>query len=106
MTEQLRSTSRRRYLLSIHSPAEPVAIFKGTTPLTRQQTSDELLADGAKRGWSFDKTNRIVWIKPMAGWYYAVDERKAGDPEKDSVHWLESAQPEEKFYDLRIQLAL
>ena len=36
----------------------------------------------------------------MAGWYHAADERKADDPEKDSVYWVDSAKPEEQGYGI------
>lgn len=94
----------RSYLLSLHCQTEPATILKGTEILRRHQTKNDLFLDGTGRGWSYDRQNHVAWIKPMAGWYYAADERNADDPEKDSACWVDSETHEEKSYDVRIKL--
>lgn len=93
----------RTYLLSVHCRIEPGNILKGNEVLPRYQTKSELVSDAAKKGWYFDQRSQIAWIKPMAGWHYAADERGKDDPEKDSVYWLDSEKHEEDGYELRIQ---
>jgi alpha-glucosidase (family GH31 glycosyl hydrolase) len=95
--------SNRSYLLSVHCEIEPAMILKRTEVLPRRQTKNDLVSDGAKKGWYYDKQNRTAWIKPMAGWYYAADERGKDDPEKDSVHWTDSETHEEEGYGISIQ---
>jgi alpha-glucosidase len=100
-----RSMPRNRsWLLSVHCQAEPEKVLKGTHILPQFQTKKGLLSAGGSQGWYYDRQHRTVWIKPMAGWYYAADERQAGDPEKDTVYWMDSTPHEEKSYDLRIDL--
>lgn len=99
-----RMPKARSYLLSVHCQTEPTAILKGTDPLPQHSTKNELISDGTRKGWYYDTQSRTVWIKPMAGWYYAADERNAVDPEKDSVYWIDTAKPEEKGYDLWFKL--
>ncbi|MCL5098625.1 MAG: DUF5110 domain-containing protein [Candidatus Omnitrophica bacterium] len=94
----------RSYLLSVHCANEPTTVSKGADTLPQLQTKAELVSDGTKRGWCYDSSSRTAWIKPMAGWYYAADERKEKDPEKDTVYWLDSQKHEEKGYDFQIKL--
>jgi alpha-glucosidase len=95
----------RGWLLSVHCPLPPEKVLEGTESLPRSDTREGLVSDGSRRGWSYDTQKRIVWIKPMAGWYYAADERSANDPEKDSVRWVDSGNHEDKEYVVRIRLA-
>jgi hypothetical protein len=97
--------ANRSYLLSVHCHTEPAKIFKKREILPRYRTKDELMTDATKKGWYYDQQSRTAWIKPMAGWHYAADERTEDDPEKDSVYWLDSKKHEEIGYELRIRLA-
>jgi hypothetical protein len=94
----------RSFFLSLHCRAEPSTIFKGTQILTRHATKEDLVSDGAKKGWYYDKKDRIAWVKPMAGWHYSADERGDGDPEKDTVNWIESGKHEEGEFSVSIKL--
>jgi len=92
----------RSYLLSIHCQTEPLKVAKDTQVLTQHRTKEELVSDGTKKGWFYDKQSKIVWIKPMVGWYYASDERGTDDPEKDTVYWIDDEKHEERKIILSI----
>jgi alpha-glucosidase (family GH31 glycosyl hydrolase) len=94
----------RSYLLSVHCQDEPVQISKGTQILIQNKTKEELVSDGTKKGWFYDKQLKTTWIKPMAGWYYAADERGDGDPENDTVYWIDSEKHEEGEFTIEIDL--
>jgi len=95
----------RSYLLSVHCQTVPVKISKGTQTLIQHKTKEELVSDGAKKGWFYDRQRKIVWIKPMVGWYYGSDERGDSDPEKDTVYWINKEKQEEEHFKLYIKLS-
>jgi hypothetical protein len=94
----------RGYLLSVHCPKEPARVLLGTFPLNRVDSQPALVAKGADPGWSYDPQKRIIWIKTAAGWYYGPDARGDKDPEKDTVYWLASANPQERAFSVSIEL--
>lgn len=82
-------------MVSVHCQTEPVKVNKGNQALSQHRTKEEFVSDGTKKGWFYDKQSKIVWIKTMAGWYCAADERGIDGPEKDTVCWIDDEKHEE-----------
>jgi len=83
----------RAYLLSIHTAARPAHVWRDAVPLAEHASRDALLADGAARGWWYDATTSVAWIKPDAGWRFGPDRRGTADPEQDTLVWTTDDRP-------------
>lgn len=93
----------RAWLLRVHLAGPAVRVHAGGEALPRSPDIASLVADSAAMGWCLDEEERVVWVKPHAGWKLESDVRGANDPERDTVSWASAVRPDDSGFMLEIE---